>query len=104
MESTILHYRSRLYTSFPYLQKMNQDLIKAGQDMLKLTQDEWQKQTKEKAWTSENELYLVNIQKIADLSSKLVTIKEIIKQFKDVRDKDNNLAKLVFCSNFLVGA
>jgi hypothetical protein len=83
---------------------MNQDLTKAGQDMLKLTQDEWQRQTKEKAWTSKNEPYLVNIQKIADSSGKLVAVKEIIKQFEDVRDKDNNLAKLVFCSNFLVGA
>ena len=104
MESTTLHYRSRLYASFPYLWKMNQDLTKAGQDMLKLTQDEWQRQTKEKAWTSKNEPYLVNIQKIADSSGKLVAVKEIIKQFEDVRDKDNNLAKLVFCSNFLVGA
>ena len=71
---------------------------------MKLIQDEWQKQTKEKAWTSENKPYLVNIQKIVDLSGKLVTIKEIIKQFKDIWDKDNNLAKLVFCSNFLVSA
>jgi len=105
--NTNLYYKSRLVASFPYLQALKN---KDGTP-LKLTQREWEEQTKGKdganRWVDGKpgqDPYFDNINKICESSGKCHEIKKQLDNYKDVIDGEGKPARLIFCSYFYAGA
>jgi len=99
------YYRARLCASFPYLMNLT------GQDgqPLKLTEKEWVEKTSggnDAEWVAgtESDPYFAARAQIFASSAKLSQIGRIWRRFKNTRDAEGELARLIFCSYFFTGS
>lgn len=101
-DGATLHYRARLFASFPWL--MDMPPLPNG-DSFRFTEQEYDAHKEE--WTRgkpEAEPYFAYIHEIAASSAKLDAIRTKILQWRDHVDPTGRPACQVFCSFFFVGA
>jgi len=98
-EGITLHYRARLYASFPFLLEFNKDLGYT------LTLKEWKEKRRSGEWNdSHGDIYSQNIDKIADSSAKLKMIERMIAEQDGKLDGEGLHPRMIFCSFFFAGA
>jgi hypothetical protein len=106
-EGQTLHYRERLYSSFPTLMK----IVKKPEtrERFQLTLKEWKEHQAAGLWDEKNlkdkpDIYLKFMEKISKSSSKLGMIRRLIQYFDTPLDGSKEKPRMAFCSFFAMGS
>jgi hypothetical protein len=100
-EGITLHYRARLFASFPALM----DVDDHGEKM-SFTQDEWVQNHRSGRWDSTNgsDPYSKHIEAISESSGKLRAIRTVIEAWDGKKDGEGLPPRMIFCSYFFAAS